>query len=329
METLLDVRHIRKYFPVKKGSLTGEAKYVKAVEDISFTIGKGETFGLVGESGCGKSTVGRLVLRLIEADQGQVLFEGRDILKVNKKELLALRKDIQIIFQDPYGSINPRMTAGQSIGEPILEHRLLPKEQVPGRVRELLHVVGLNESDGDKYPHEFSGGQRQRIAVARALAMNPKLIVCDEPVSALDVSIQAQILNLLSDLQAKFGIAYLFIAHGMAVVQHISHRVGVMYLGSLVEQADSSEIFENCLHPYTRALMSAVPVPDPEFVMDRIPVTGEIPSPVNPPSGCRFHTRCPYCADRCRREVPELREVSPGHFLACHLAEELPALRGR
>ncbi|NCB05740.1 MAG: ABC transporter ATP-binding protein, partial [Clostridia bacterium] len=251
MDELLRVSHLKKTFPVKSGLLSKEKKAVHAVEDVSFSIGRGETYGLVGESGCGKSTIGRLILRLIEADAGEIFFGGQDIRKLDKKAMRALRRDMQIIFQDPYGSINPRMTAGQTIAEPIAEHHLLPRSEIPARVAQLLRTVGLNQADADKYPHEFSGGQRQRIAVARALAMNPKLIVCDEPVSALDVSIQAQILNLLTDLQQQFGIAYLFIAHGMAVVQHISKRVGVMYLGVLVEQADAEDIFENCLHPYT------------------------------------------------------------------------------
>lgn len=318
MEELLRVSNLKKYFPIKT-SIFGRKKFIRAVENVSFTIREGETFGLVGESGCGKSTIGRLILRLIEADEGEIIFEGRDLRKLDKNAMRAARKNIQIIFQDPYGSINPRMTAGQTISEPILEHRLIPRHEVSSRVEELLNIVGLNKEDGDKYPHEFSGGQRQRIVIARALSLNPKMVVCDEPVSALDVSIQAQILNLLRDLQKQFGVAYLFIAHGMAVVQHISHRVAVMYLGVLVEVASAEEIFDNCLHPYTEALMSAVPVPDPNFKISRIPVEGEIPSPITPPNGCLFHTRCPYVTERCRKEMPLLKEVKSKHYVACHL----------
>ena len=322
MNTLLQVTGLKKYFPVRNGFFNRNKQYLKAVDGVDFTIGEGETFGLVGESGCGKSTIGRLVLRLLEPTEGQIVFDGEDLCAMDKKTLRGKRREIQIVFQDPYGSLNPRMTAGQIIGEPMAKHRLYPKNEIPGQVRHLLAIVGLNGDDADKYPHEFSGGQRQRIVIARALSLRPRLIVCDEPVSALDVSIQAQILNLLVELQKKYGIAYLFIAHGMAVVQHVSHRIGVMYLGKLVELSSSQDLFDHCLHPYTKALMSAVPIPDPEIEDNRrsIPVEGEVPSPIHPPTGCRFHTRCPLVCERCRREEPLLRPVGENHFVACHLA---------
>jgi oligopeptide transport system ATP-binding protein len=322
MNTLLKVSDLKKYFEIREGFSPKNKQYIRAVDGVSFTIDKGETFGLVGESGCGKSTIGRVILGLLGATDGEVIFDGTNILTLEKDRMQALRKEIQIVFQDPYGSLNPRMTAGSIIAEPILKHKLFPKKDVVQETERLLSIVGLNASDAQKYPHEFSGGQRQRIAIARALSLNPKLIVLDEPVSALDVSIQAQILNLLKQLQRDFGIAYLFIAHGMAAVQHISDRVGVMYLGKMVEIASSDSVFDNCLHPYTQALMSAVPIPDPEVEEQRhqIPLTGEVPSPINPPSGCRFHPRCPLAIDRCRSEEPQLRNIGEQHFVACHLA---------
>jgi len=317
---LLEVEHLKKHFPVKKGFFKKTVGYYKAVSDVSFSIEAGETFGLVGESGCGKTTVGKSILRLIEPTAGSVRLDGRDVVAMSKSELIAERKNMQIIFQDPYSSLNPRMTVRRLIAEPLLEHKLVSsKAECDERVKEFLHTVGLSSRDIEKYPHEFSGGQRQRIMIARALAVSPKVVVCDEPVSALDVSVQAQILNLMQDLQEKTGVSYLFIAHGMPVVQHISHRVGVMYLGKLVEVATSEEIFDNCLHPYTQALMGAIPNPDPAARARRAIVKGEVPSLLNPPQGCLFASRCPYCTDKCRKEAPVLREAAPGHQVACHI----------
>ena len=317
---LLEVEHLKKHFPVKKGFFKKTVGYYKAVSDVSFSIEAGETFGLVGESGCGKTTVGKSILRLSEPTEGNVRLEGRDIVAMSKDELIAERKNMQIIFQDPYSSLNPRMTVRKLISEPLLEHKLVSsKAECDERVKEFLHTVGLSSRDIEKYPHEFSGGQRQRIMIARALAVSPKIVVCDEPVSALDVSVQAQILNLMQDLQEKTGVSYLFIAHGMPVVQHISHRVGVMYLGKLVEVATSEEIFDNSLHPYTKALMGAIPNPDPAARTRRSIVKGEVPSLLNPPAGCLFASRCPHCTQKCREQAPQLREVAPGHQVACHL----------
>jgi len=317
---LLEVEHLKKHFPVKKGFFKKTVGYYKAVSDVSFSIEAGETFGLVGESGCGKTTVGKSILRLIEPTAGSVRLEGRDVVAMGKEELIAQRKNMQIIFQDPYSSLNPRMTVRKLIAEPLMEHKLVSsKAECEERVKEFLHTVGLSSRDIEKYPHEFSGGQRQRIMIARALAVSPKIVVCDEPVSALDVSVQAQILNLMQDLQEKTGVSYLFIAHGMPVVQHISHRVGVMYLGKLVEVATSEEIFDNSLHPYTKALMGAIPNPDPAARAKRTIVKGEVPSLLNPPAGCLFASRCPYCTEKCREQEPQLREAAPGHEVACHL----------
>lgn len=321
---LLEVEGLKKYFPVYKGAFKKLSGYYKAVDDISFSLDKGETFGLVGESGCGKTTVGKSILRLLEPTGGQVVLDGKEITAMNAKQLRSMRKDMQIIFQDPYSSMDSKMRIADIVAEPIREHGLAKGAQCREMVEELLHKVGINSREINKYPHEFSGGQRQRIAIARALAAKPKLIVCDEPVSALDVSVQAQILNLMSDLQEEMNISYLFIAHGMPVVQHISHRVGVMYLGHLVETADSAEIFKSPLHPYTRALMSAVPIPDPSKKGKRELLKGEIPSLMENTKGCLFAGRCSHCMKQCHEEAPVLREVSPGHNVACHLYAAQP-----
>lgn len=311
-EQLVEVRGLVKHFPVENSD-----DVVRAVDDVSFEIFRGETLGLVGESGCGKSTVGRCLLRLIEPTAGEVKFEGRDVLALNKSEMRELRREMQIVFQDPYASLNPRMTVGDIVGEPLVIHKVGTKNERRDRVAELLKRVGLDPDYGKRYSHEFSGGQRQRIGVARTLALNPKLIVADEPVSALDVSVQAQVVNLLQDLQAEFGLAYLFISHGLAVVEHISTRVAVMYLGRIVEVATAADLYANPLHPYTQALLSAIPVPDPKQQRERIVLQGDVPTPINPPSGCRFRTRCPIAIDACARIDPELREISPGHRVAC------------
>ncbi len=317
-EILLEVRNLRKYYPVTKGFIfQRQVGAVKAVDDISFFIRKGETLGLVGESGCGKTTTGRVILRLQEPTQGEALFEGRDIFKLHKEELRRLRRDMQIIFQDPYSSLNPRMTIGDIIGEPLEIHNLARGKEKVRRVQELLEVVGLSPYHANRYPHEFSGGQRQRIGIARALAVNPKLIIADEPVSALDVSIQAQVLNLLEELQKEFGLTYLFIAHDLSVVKHISDRIAVMYLGKIVELAETEELFINPQHPYTEALLSAVPIPNPEMRRERIILPGDVPSPINPPAGCRFHTRCLYAQPSCKVDPPPFDDVGGGHYLAC------------
>lgn len=316
---LLEVEHLKKYFPVQDGFFNKVVGYYKAVDDVSFSIEAGETFGLVGESGCGKTTVGKSVLRLIEPTAGTVRVAGQDITAMNKAQLREMRKKMQIIFQDPYSSLNPRMTVRTLISEPLLDYKIAENKNDAGdMVTEILRTVGLNALDMYKYPHEFSGGQRQRIMIARALALKPDIIVCDEPVSALDVSVQAQILNLMQDLQEKLGVSYLFIAHGMPVVQHISKRVGVMYLGHLVEIADSNEIFNHCLHPYSQALISAIPNPDPDNPNNFNIVKGEVPSLIDPPPGCLFSNRCPYCTEKCRECMPELKEAAPGHMVACH-----------
>lgn len=325
---LLKVEHLHKEFPTGSGFMGGKfsKKVVSAVNDLSFEIRAGETFGLVGESGCGKSTTGRAIMHLDPPTSGKVYFEGRDISKMNKRELKAMRREMQFIFQDPYASLNPRMTIGEIISEPMVIHGIGTPEERIERVRELLDVVGLNPEHINRYPHEFSGGQRQRVGIARAFALKPKLIICDEPVSALDVSIQAQVLNLLKDLQDKFGTAYLFIAHDLSVVQHISDRVGVMYLGKLVELSDWKTLYTEPHHPYTQSLLSAVPVPDPDIqrTRKRIILAGDPPSPLDPPSGCRFHTRCPMASERCSQDQPSFNEVAPGHFCACHYAEPFP-----
>ncbi|MFO7171464.1 MAG: dipeptide ABC transporter ATP-binding protein [Bacillota bacterium] len=319
-ETLVRVENLKKWYPVTGGSIISRVVgHVKAVDGVSFTIRRGETFGLVGESGCGKTTLGKVLLRLQEPTAGAVYFEGRNIFELNKEEMRKLRREMQIIFQDPYASLNPRMTVGEIIGEPLEIHGVARGREKEKRVQQLLEVVGLASYHARRYPHEFSGGQRQRIGIARALALNPKLIVCDEPVSALDVSIQSQILNLLSDLQKEFGLTYLFIAHGLAVVKHISDRVGVMYLGKLVEVADKREIYANPRHPYTEALMSAIPIPDPTVRRERIILEGDVPSPINPPSGCRFHTRCRLAEEICREVEPPLVDIGNDHWVACHV----------
>ncbi len=309
---LVRVRALVKHFPV-----AGSDDVVRAVDGVTFEILRGETLGLVGESGCGKSTVGRCLLRLIEPTAGEVLFDGRDVLALGRKGLRELRREMQIIFQDPYASLNPRMTVLAIVGEPLKIHKLSDKSERRERVAELLRKVGLDPDYMNRYPHEFSGGQRQRLGIARALALNPKLIVADEPVSALDVSVQAQVVNLLQDLQAEFGLTYLFISHGLAVVEHISTRVAVMYLGRIVEVASAAELYAHPLHPYTQALLSAIPIPDPKRKRERIILSGDVPTPINPPSGCRFRTRCPAAIAECAQIDPELREITNGHTVAC------------
>ena len=323
-DILLEVHNLQMYFPVSSGILFQRTTaYVKAVDGVSFTVKRGETLGLVGESGCGKTTTGRCILQLYKPTGGQIVFDGQDLGRLGTKQMRAMRREMQVIFQDPYSSLNPRMTAGNIIGEPLIVHGLVDnKTEYREKVANLLQNVGLNPYMADRFPHEFSGGQRQRIGVARALSVGPSFIVADEPVSALDVSIQAQIINLLEDLQSQFNLTYLFIAHDLSVVRHISDRVGVMYLGHIVEMAERNEIYRNPIHPYTKALLSAVPIPDPvlDAQRERVLLTGEVPSPLNPPSGCVFHPRCPVAIEDCSRVVPELRDVEPDHQAACILA---------
>jgi oligopeptide transport system ATP-binding protein len=321
-EVLLKVENLKKHFPIRRGILQRQVGAVKAVDGVNFDVRKGETLGLVGESGCGKSTTGRVILQLYSATDGRVFFNGQDLTRLKGETLRRMRAQMQMIFQDPYASLNPRMTVGEIIGEPMEIHGLAAGSEKTERVRQLLQVVGLNPFFASRFPHEFSGGQRQRIGIARALALNPSFIVCDEPISALDVSIQAQVVNLLEDLQKDRGLTYLFIAHDLSMVRHIADRVAVMYLGRIMELSTREEVYSDPLHPYTQALLSAVPVPDPavEAKRQRIILTGDVPSPANPPTGCVFHTRCPIAQDECSQRVPEWREVRPGHWVACHFA---------
>jgi len=318
-EALVEVNHLKKYFPITSGLFNRTVGHVKAVDDISFRIGKGETFGLVGESGSGKSTVGRTILRLTEKTSGEVKFKGTDVYGLSNTELRRIRPQMQLIFQDPYSSLNPRIRVGEAIGEALLDHGLATKDEVRDLVLEVMASCGLSSFQYDRFPHEFSGGQRQRIGIARALILNPDLIIADEPVSALDVSIQAQIINLFRSMQETRGLTYLFISHDLSVVEHLCSRIGVMYLGSMMETASRDELFRNPLHPYTKALLSAVPVPIPKLKRERIVLRGDIPNPANPPSGCKFHTRCPFAVEQCKQQAPEFRNVGSDHYVACHL----------
>jgi len=322
-EPLVRVENLVMHFPIYRGVIRRQVGAVRAVDGVTFDIQGGETLGLVGESGCGKTTVGRTILQLYRPTAGKVYFMGTDLTRLKGEELRRMRREMQMIFQDPYASLNPRMTIGEIVGEPLLVHGIAKGKELEDRVAELLQLVKLNPAFASRYPHEFSGGQRQRIGIARALALNPKFIVCDEPISALDVSIQAQVINLLEELQEKFHLTYLFVAHDLSVVRHISNRVAVMYLGIIVEIAEKNELYEHPLHPYTQALLSAVPIPDPvaEAQRKRIILEGDVPSPVNPPSGCRFRTRCPIARPICAEQVPQLRELGSGHYVACHFAE--------
>jgi len=322
-EPFFQVENLKKYFPIKGGFLGREIGVVKAVDDVSFSIQRGETLGLVGESGCGKSTTGRALLRLIEPTAGRICFEGKEITSLPQEEMRKMRRDMQMVFQDPFASLNPRHTVERILEEPFIVHGIGDRKERKKRVGELLDIVGLSAYHGKRYPHQFSGGQRQRIVIARALALNPKLIIADEPVSALDVSIQAQVLNLLQDLQKEFELTYLFIAHDLSVVKHISDRVGVMYLGRLVELAEKEPLYQQPKHPYTQALLSSVPFPDPDYKKERIILKGDVPSPANVPQGCAFHTRCSAVMDQCKIQRPKLKESDPGHFVACHLYDKI------
>ena len=322
-DVILKVEHIKKYFPVNDGKIFSKKKFVKAVDDVSFEIKRGETLGIVGESGCGKSTTGRTILQLLKPTSGKVYFDGKEITNMKKKELRDLRTKMQLVFQDPYSSLNPRMSVGDIIGEALIDHKLIEKKNLKKKVLEIMDMCGLPEYFINRFPHEFSGGQRQRIGIARALALDHEFIVADEPVSALDVSIQAQIINLLVELKKKKNLTYMFISHDLSVVKHICDRIGVMYLGSMVEMADKNELFNNPLHPYTKALLSAIPIPDPTIKRNRIILKGDLPSPSNPPEGCKFNTRCPYADSQCMKVKPEYKEVKKGHFVACHKAKEV------
>ncbi|HSO58919.1 MAG TPA: dipeptide ABC transporter ATP-binding protein [Paenisporosarcina sp.] len=321
-EPLLRVEGLKKYFPIRKGLLSRVSGHVKAVDDVSFYVNKGETLGIVGESGCGKSTTGRMLMRLLEPTEGKVFFDGKELTSISNDDMRKARREIQMVFQDPYASLNPRHTIEKILEEPLIVHGIGDSKERKKKVRDFLEIVGLSSYHAKRYPHQFSGGQRQRIGIARALMTNPKLIIADEPVSALDVSIQAQVLNLMQDLQKELNLTYIFIAHDLGVVRHISDRVGVMYLGKMVEVAVSEKLYDKPLHPYTQALLSAVPVPDPNFVREQILIKGDIPSPSNPPSGCTFHTRCPFKMDVCTKIVPKLEELESGHSVACHLYGE-------
>ena len=322
-ENILEVSHLKKYYPIKGGMFGRVVGNVKAVDDVSFSIKRGTTMGLVGESGCGKTTVGKTILRLHEITDGSVVFDDTDITKLDSKQMRKFRPRMQLIFQDPYSSLSPRLPVGTIIGEAVKEHHIVPDSEYEDYVSRIMKNCGLQEYHKDRYPHEFSGGQRQRICIARALALNPEFIVCDEPVSALDVSIQAQIINLLGDLQKQYGLTYLFISHDLSVVEHISDTVGVMYLGSIIEYAPKKVIFNKPMHPYTQALFSAIPMPDPTLKMDRIILEGSIPSPANPPKGCKFHTRCRNCMEICKNKAPEMRDMGDGHLVACHLYDNV------
>ena len=322
-ENILEVSHLKKYYPIKGGMFGRVVGNVKAVDDVSFSIKRGTTMGLVGESGCGKTTVGKTILRLHEITDGSVVFDGTDITKLDSKQMRKFRPRMQLIFQDPYSSLSPRLPVGTIIGEAVKEHHIVPDSEYEDYVSRIMKNCGLQEYHKDRYPHEFSGGQRQRICIARALALNPEFIVCDEPVSALDVSIQAQIINLLGDLQKQYGLTYLFISQDLSLVEHISDTVGVMYLGSIIEYAPKKVIFNKPMHPYTQALFSAIPMPDPTLKMDRIILEGSIPSPANPPKGCKFHTRCRNCMEICKNKAPEMRDMGDGHLVACHLYDNV------
>lgn len=318
-EPILKVENLKKYYDIRGGLLQRVVGHVKAVDGISFEVARGSTFGLVGESGCGKTTVGKTLLRLHSNNGGQVIFDGKDVFALTDQQLREIRPEIQIIFQDPYSSLSPKMPVGEIIGEAVREHKIVPEKALRSYVMEIMRECGLQDHQIDRYPHEFSGGQRQRICIARAVALKPKLIVCDEPVSALDVSVQAQIINLLMDLQKTKGLSYVFISHDLSVVEHISNEVGVMYLGNLVEKASTKEIFQNPMHPYTKSLFSAIPTPDPTVKMSRIILEGDIPSPANPPAGCKFHTRCRQCMEKCKTVMPEYTKHDNDHYVACHL----------